>query len=530
MAAFEPVVRSIEVLSTHTDRVAPTPEVADPEAYLKWGRTADFTHDGDFKTDALSIKDVTPFMFNGVWREEGREYEDFRVEDPEDKDQFVIVQRLTSVAFAGPPKTMYENNENPRPQLLVSFKNTGDQVRYKNSKGEDFEPITFDPFHTIVDVHWQSSEAVVLCWTVAPTTALGVDPEWDNDELNNYVENGKRIIRVIDRGYMVHTEKMNLTPFFHPAVKIAQPLNIQAEYVYAGQHSGVPGILTSENRVEYDDGGHLNGSFTYNASPNNDYIAFYYGGLSELLGDNYPAAYLSNPAVMGAIDKNFKITGLGADGYYLPNLDHAEIWWRFNVKSRTTAPGASDFYMVYEAWQAPWTKLFDPSPYSYGAAIVDISMLKRALMEIFQGHYTPILNFRAHAYDNLAAAEETYYGSGHLRAIWFAGAKDAIEKLDSLHIGSSGESGGGGGGGISLDGGESSGPTEGNDAGYIPQDEVLEMYTTGVGISGADTEAMTKMRKSFTDWPIADGLMMESEPDNRKDITPVFKDRVMESM
>ena len=95
----------VDVLSTHTDRVAPTAAVAEPESYIKWGKDSTFTYDSDFRSTAItvSIKNPDkPKRTRYTLDEEGRGYVDYKVENADDPNIYVIVRRCTEVAFSGP--------------------------------------------------------------------------------------------------------------------------------------------------------------------------------------------------------------------------------------------------------------------------------------------------------------------------------------------------------------------------------------------------------------------------------------------
>lgn len=96
----------IDILSTHADRVPPTPPVKEPEAYIKWGKASAFTYEGDFRTDATTGFQVTnpgaPPRKRYSLDEEGRAYTDFKVTSPNDPDSYVIVRRVDEIAFDGP--------------------------------------------------------------------------------------------------------------------------------------------------------------------------------------------------------------------------------------------------------------------------------------------------------------------------------------------------------------------------------------------------------------------------------------------
>ena len=96
----------VDILSTHADRVPPTPAVTEPEAYIKWGKESQFNYDGDFRSTATGGFQVTNPDEDPRKRytldEEGRGYTDFKVTSPDDPDSYVIVRRVDEIAFDGP--------------------------------------------------------------------------------------------------------------------------------------------------------------------------------------------------------------------------------------------------------------------------------------------------------------------------------------------------------------------------------------------------------------------------------------------
>lgn len=101
----------LDILSTHADRVPPTPPVTEPEAYIKWGKDAQFTYSTDFRSSATGGFQVTnpskPPRKRYSFDEEGRAYTDFKVTSPNDPDSYVIVRRVDEIAFNGPGASQF---------------------------------------------------------------------------------------------------------------------------------------------------------------------------------------------------------------------------------------------------------------------------------------------------------------------------------------------------------------------------------------------------------------------------------------
>jgi hypothetical protein len=100
------------VISTPKPRV-PTPPVEEqPEAFIEWGEPSEFNTDDSFREAAsnpgFSVDDEEPTeRVRQVFNEEGRNWTDFRVENPEDPGQYAIVRRVVEIAFRGPNGEQY---------------------------------------------------------------------------------------------------------------------------------------------------------------------------------------------------------------------------------------------------------------------------------------------------------------------------------------------------------------------------------------------------------------------------------------
>lgn len=106
---MEDIVRPfIPVLSFSTPRVPPEPIPEQPEAFIEWGGPSVFSYEDSFRALATSgigfhVDDPGDQGIPTVtYTETGRLTTDKRIENPEDADQFVIVQRIDRIAFQGP--------------------------------------------------------------------------------------------------------------------------------------------------------------------------------------------------------------------------------------------------------------------------------------------------------------------------------------------------------------------------------------------------------------------------------------------
>lgn len=105
--SFESLVRPFtSVFSFSTPRLPPEPAVQEPEAFIEWGGPSVFSFDDTFRelagagTAKKDDDDNEPPEEH--WTENGRSTSDVRVENPDDPDQFVIVQQIDSIGFTGP--------------------------------------------------------------------------------------------------------------------------------------------------------------------------------------------------------------------------------------------------------------------------------------------------------------------------------------------------------------------------------------------------------------------------------------------
>lgn len=107
IATIEEIVRGfVPVLARRSPRV-PIEIVEQPEAFLSWGGPSQFSYQNSFRDLARSGigfrvgggDDPEPV---GVWIEQGRDVTLVRVENPDDADQFVEVERIDKIVFRGP--------------------------------------------------------------------------------------------------------------------------------------------------------------------------------------------------------------------------------------------------------------------------------------------------------------------------------------------------------------------------------------------------------------------------------------------
>lgn len=103
----------VDVISYSTPRTLPPPAEVLPEAFLRWGGPSQFNFSDSFRDKANN-----PFGFhtkdepndeNVVYQftETGRNTSQVRVENPDDPDQFVIVEQINAIEFSGPKGVVY---------------------------------------------------------------------------------------------------------------------------------------------------------------------------------------------------------------------------------------------------------------------------------------------------------------------------------------------------------------------------------------------------------------------------------------
>lgn len=96
----------LEARSTPKPRELSLPAGDEPEAYIEWGGPSQFEVDNfeeaadqhfGFRVEDTPADDIPEF----VYRELGRRVTEVRVENPDDPDQFVIVERIDEILFDG---------------------------------------------------------------------------------------------------------------------------------------------------------------------------------------------------------------------------------------------------------------------------------------------------------------------------------------------------------------------------------------------------------------------------------------------
>lgn len=97
----------VEITSLPVPREPKAPNIVRPEAFIEWGGPSDFKFD-TFRSDAKNIgfntddDDDKPKRVRYTFSEEGRNWKDVRVENPDDPDQFIIARDATRLALNGP--------------------------------------------------------------------------------------------------------------------------------------------------------------------------------------------------------------------------------------------------------------------------------------------------------------------------------------------------------------------------------------------------------------------------------------------
>jgi hypothetical protein len=115
-ASMEQIVRPwVPVTSTPKPRVPAPPEEEFPEAFIRWGAASEFATGDSFREDAANpgfhVDDPEePERLRLTFDEEGRDWTDFRVENPADPEQYAIIRRVNNIAFRGPSGEQYIYN------------------------------------------------------------------------------------------------------------------------------------------------------------------------------------------------------------------------------------------------------------------------------------------------------------------------------------------------------------------------------------------------------------------------------------
>lgn len=103
---FEGLVRQfVSVDSFRTPRVPAEPPPVEPEAFIRWGGPSAFSYDDSFRDIAnggvsFHTDDDDDEAPEVSYTETGRSTSDVRVENPDDPDQFVIVQKVNSMSLS----------------------------------------------------------------------------------------------------------------------------------------------------------------------------------------------------------------------------------------------------------------------------------------------------------------------------------------------------------------------------------------------------------------------------------------------
>lgn len=466
-----PSIRTVEVISTHADRVPPTPAVKEPESYIKWGSDSQFNYDGDFRDEAMGIEDVTDYMpIQGDWYEEGRRYSDFKVTDPEDEEQYVIVQKIEEIAFAGPSRGTHQINQNPSPQLKIAFKNANDSTKYKNSEGKEFEPIVLDPFHTIVDAVWKKGDFALISLVVGPNAAgtfriKVIDPtDIDLSSDNPIYEGSEELIKNGSGAGMYNPDAP--ATFTHPE-EVTHP-DVETNNPVPWRVS--PDGMTSWNWTL---------SELQKSAPNGDHanlqIHWHPGSQNTIFWTSHTSGtgpdYLVNELMMD----NFNVPSVGANGN-----PHGNQQWRL------VGAGPGGAGMIYRLWGLSWDEHYDDEPFAYNIAMVKNDKMLKALFTLMQAQQTPSITVSMDlgAYSSFPQPgdKKTYHGPGKMRIMWFRGNKQTLAAADKLLAISFAP--GGPGGPIDIDGGGQPQP-------YLPYPQVWEALRIGQGyIDAAATSVL----------------------------------------
>lgn len=105
---MELLVRPWVATTTRELPVITPPAEEFPEAFIEWGGSSDFKFGDTFREKALeglgfSVDDPdTPDRERLTFGEEGRQFEDFRIEMVDDPTQYVVVRAAKRIGFRGP--------------------------------------------------------------------------------------------------------------------------------------------------------------------------------------------------------------------------------------------------------------------------------------------------------------------------------------------------------------------------------------------------------------------------------------------
>lgn len=124
--AFEKIARSfVEISSRPKPEQRIPPDLVLPEAHIRWGKAADYDIE-DFQSEiqsrGFSVTDGGEEADRKRVQisEEGRTWTDWRVENPDDPDQYVILRTVNDWASSAPPITLWAGPAGDRRKYEVS--------------------------------------------------------------------------------------------------------------------------------------------------------------------------------------------------------------------------------------------------------------------------------------------------------------------------------------------------------------------------------------------------------------------------
>jgi hypothetical protein len=121
--SMEELVRPfVSVVSTRqAPKVAAPPPQVTPPAYIRWGGESEFTGIDSFRDKAEgnpgfhTQDDQKPKRTRLNYSESARVYQDYRVENPDDANAYVILRMATGMVLSGPNDEVAVFAMNPEP-------------------------------------------------------------------------------------------------------------------------------------------------------------------------------------------------------------------------------------------------------------------------------------------------------------------------------------------------------------------------------------------------------------------------------
>lgn len=436
--------RSVDVLSTRATASTTATSEEHPPAYDEWGDDSSFNYDS-FRNDAngLGFELTEKYKpLSGTLTEEGNRWTDIRVENPEDKNTFVIVRRLDAVAFKGHPKSFHKSYENPIPQIDFSFNNGSASPIYVNKKGEDFAPVELDPFNTIVDVNWGGEDFVIISIIASANTSCQFDseitfPKFTGMTVGNagggVTYNDCPAMTILCQGNVTQWDNGRKAHLNIPAKEVDPSI----PYTYG---LNIPAIST-RNRMYLVYGVNPGINKAYETALNREY-----GSL--LCVAHWGGKTITN-ADRAELFGQWGIPYGGAEGQVIDTSNDPyspKTYWKLKgiIEHRPSQEGEGagyiSTYWMYKQMKTAYILRYDNQPYVYFSFFVGANVLKRALAAQISSQGGGAIEFDVKAGNAGVPNEENavYANNGKIRATWYKGSvfKDALT-MGSMQIGGS---------------------------------------------------------------------------------------------